>query len=60
MKPYLPVVKHAAVALGAGLAAFVVSVQATVALSPYWDAAADGALVALAGLGIGYAKRQSP
>ncbi|MDH4104064.1 MAG: hypothetical protein OEV29_11875 [Thermoleophilia bacterium] len=57
---YSAQIKHTALALGAGLGAFLVSVQATVALSPYAKAAADGAIVALIGLGVGVAKRSSP
>lgn len=53
-------VKHAALALGGGLGAFLVSVQATMALSPVLNAAVDGAIVALVGLGVGVAKRSAP
>ncbi|MCI0440744.1 MAG: hypothetical protein L0177_16685 [Chloroflexi bacterium] len=63
MSKYLPTgaqVKHAALALGGGLGAFLVSVQATMDLSPYASAAVDGALVALIGLGVGVAKRSAP
>ena len=52
--------KHAALALGGGLGAFLVSVQATVALNPYASAAVDGAIVVLIGLGVGVAKRATP
>lgn len=60
MKPSPAVLKHAALAAGAGLAAFVVNVQSTVNLSPYMNALANAALVTLAALGVGYAKRQRP
>jgi hypothetical protein len=53
-------VKHAALAFGAGLGAFFVSVQATVDLSPYASAAVDGAIVLLIALGVGVAKRAAP
>ncbi len=52
--------QHAALALGGGLGAFLVSVQATMALSPVVNAAIDGAIVALVGLGVGVAKRSAP
>jgi hypothetical protein len=57
---YQAQIKHTALALGAGFGAFLVSVQATVALSPYANAAVDGAIVALIGLGVGVAKRSEP
>jgi hypothetical protein len=60
LKPTGAQVKHAALALGAGLGAFLVTVQQSVALSPYASAAVDGAIVALIGLGVGVAKRSAP
>ena len=57
---YAPQIQHTLLALGAGLGAFLVSVQATVALSPYANAAVDGAIVVLVGLGVGVAKRSAP
>lgn len=60
MQPYMPALKHAGLALGAGLSVFIIGVETSVNLSPYWQSACDGALAVLAGLGIGYAKRQAP
>lgn len=60
MKPSPTVVKHVALALGAGAGVFLVDLQATVNLSAYANAGVDAALVVLAALGVGYAKRQAP
>jgi hypothetical protein len=59
-KPSSDVAKHVALALGAGAVVFLVDVQATVNLSSYANAGVDAALVVLAALGVGYAKRQAP
>jgi hypothetical protein len=60
VKPSPTVVKHVALALGAGAGVFLVDLQATVNLSAYANAGVDAALVVLAALGVGYAKRQAP
>lgn len=60
MKPSPQQIKHAALALGGGIAVALVSIQANVDFSPYVDGAIDGALAFLAGLGIGVVKRAAP
>lgn len=60
MKPSPQQLMHAAMALGGGVAVALVSIQANVDLSPYANAAIDGSLAFLAGLGIGVVKRSQP
>lgn len=60
MKPYLPVIRHSALAFGAGLFVFLAAIRESADLGVYGNAAIDGALAMLAGLGVGVAKRASP